>query len=178
MKTICNAFWTQFGSIQLGLVVFGAEASVIFDFDNGYVDITEINNAISTAAFPGGGKVMVGDALKSTETHLFGSKHQDSYGRILIVIMGSTSEDDVFLGAEMLKTNSVTIFCIGVGSNVEKTQIDGIASKPSTDNVFTVATFPSLASLAQKLIQKIEQGKIIYTKFELHFISFSYVATL
>lgn len=141
--------------------MFGADASVIFDFDNSYKDITDINNAISNAAFPGGGKVMVGDALKWTETHLFGSKHQDSYKRILVVIIGSSSGDNVFLGAEMLQENSVTTFCIGVGSNFEKTQIDGIASSPSSDNVLTVSTYPGLAFLKQPLIHKIEQGKII-----------------
>ncbi|PFX28712.1 Collagen alpha-3(VI) chain [Stylophora pistillata] len=162
IKAIVESFWTQFGSLHLGLVVFGADASVIFDFHNGYKAITEINNAISNATFPGGGKVMAGNALKWTETHLFGSKNQDSYKRILVVIIGSSSGDDVFLGSEMLKANLVTIFCIGVGSNFEKTQIDGIASAPSSDNVFTVSTYLGLASLKQTLIHKIEQARTTY----------------
>lgn len=161
MKNIYGAFWTQFGSLHLGLVVFGTETRLIFDFDNKYTDMTEINNAINSAAFPGGRTVVVGEALKLTETHLFGSKHHDSYRRILVVIMGSTSEDDVFLGADMLKANAVTVFCVGVGNHYVRAQMDGIASQPSSDNVLTVVTYPSLTSLTQKLIDKIDEGRAI-----------------
>lgn len=161
MKNVSGAFWTQFGSLHLGLMVFGTQTRLIFDFDNKYTDMTEINNAINSAVLPGGNTVMIGEALKLTETHLFGSKHHDSYRRILVLIMGSTSEDDVFIGAEMLKVNAVTVFCVGVGNHYERTQLDGIASQPSSDNVLTAVTYPSLASLTQNLIDKIEEGRII-----------------
>ena len=48
MKNVYGAFWTQFGSLHLGLVVFGTETRLIFDFDNQYTDKTELNNAINT----------------------------------------------------------------------------------------------------------------------------------
>lgn len=161
MKNVYGAFWTQFGSLHLGLVVFGTETRLIFDFDNQYTDETELNNAINSAAFPGGRTVMVGEALKLTETHLFGSKHHDSYRRILVVMMGSTSEDDVFIAAEMLKSNAVTVFCVGVGNYYVRAQMDGIASQPSSDTVLTAVTYPSLTALTQNLIDKINEGRII-----------------
>jgi len=161
MKNIYEAFWTQFGSLHLGLVVFGTETRLMFDFDNKYTDRTEVNDAINSAAFPGGKTVVVGEALKLTETHLFGSRHHDFYQRILVVIMGSTSEDDVFLAAEMLKANAVTVFCIGVGNHYVRAQIDGIASQPSSDNILTAVTYPSLSTLTQKLINKINEGRAI-----------------
>lgn len=161
IKNIYEAFWTQFGSLHLGLVVFGTETRLMFDFDNKYTDRTEVNDAINNAAFPGGKTVVVGEALKLTETHLFGSKHHDSYQRILVVIMGSTSEDDVFLAAEMLKANAVRVFCVGVGNHYVRTQIDGIASQPSSDNILTAVTYPSLSTLTQKLIDKINEGRAI-----------------
>lgn len=161
IRNVYGAFWTQFGSLHLGLMVFGADTRLIFDFNNMYTDMTEINNAINSAAFPGGRTVMIGEALRLTETHLFGSKQHDSYRRILVLIMSSTSEDDVFMGAEMLKTNAVTVFCVGVGNHYERTQVDGIASQPSSNNVLTVVTYPGLASLTQTLIDKIEEGRII-----------------
>lgn len=161
MKNVYGAFWTQFGSLHLGLVVFGTETRLIFDFDNQYTDKTELNNAINSAAFPGGRTVMVGEALKLTETHLFGSKHHDSYRRILVVMMGSTSEDDVFIAAEMLKSNAVTVFCVGVGNYYVRAQMDGIASQPSSDTVLTAVTYPSLTALTQNLIDKINEGRII-----------------
>lgn len=161
MKNVYGAFWTQFGSLHLGLVVFGTETRLIFDFDNQYTDETELNNAINSAAFPGGRTVMVGEALKLTETHLFGSKHHDSYRRILVVMMGSTSEDDVFIAAEMLKSNAVTVICVGVGNHYVRAQMDGIASQPSSDTVLTAVTYPSLTALTQNLIDKINEGRII-----------------
>lgn len=63
---------------------------------------------------------MVGDVLKWIEIYLFGSKYQDFYKRIFVVIIGSSFGDDVFFGVEMFKENLVIIFCIGVGSNFEK----------------------------------------------------------
>ena len=165
MKNVYGAFWTQFDSLHLGLMVFGTETRLIFGFDNKYTDMTEINNAIDSVSFPGGKTVMIGEALKLTETHLFGSKHHDSYRRILVVVMGSTSEDDVFIGAELLKANTVKVFCVGVGNYYERTQMDGIASQPSSDNVLTVVTYPSLASVTQTLIDKIDEGMtILYNK--------------
>ena len=161
MKNIYGAFWTQFGSLHLGLVVFGTETRLVFDFDNDYTDKTTLNNAINSAAFPGGKPVAIGEALKLTETHLFGSKHHDSYRRILVVLMGSTSEDDVFLAAEMLKANAVTVFCVGVGNHYVRAQMDRIASQPSSDNTLTAVTYASLKALTQKLIDKINEGKAI-----------------
>lgn len=168
VKNIYGPFWTQFGSLHLGLVVFGTETRLIFDFDNKYTDKTELNNAINSAAFPGGRTVAVGEALKLTETHLFGSKHHDSYRRILVVMMGSTSEDDVFLAAEMLKANAVTVFCVGVGNHYVRAQMDGIASQPSSDNILTAVTYPSLTSLTQKLIDKINEGRGMKSTSSLH----------
>ena len=161
MKNIYGAFWTQFGSLHLGLVVFGTETRLIFNFDNKYADKIGLNNAINNAAFPGGRTVVLGEALRLTETHLFGSKHHDSYRRILVVMLGSTSEDDVFLAAEMLKANGVTVFCVGVGNHYVRAQMDGIASQPSSDNTLTAVTYASLTSLTQKLIDKINEGKSI-----------------
>ena len=161
MKNVYGAFWTQFGSLHLGLVVFGTETRLIFDFENEYTDKAELNNAINSATFPGGRTVLVGEALKFTETHLFGSEHHDSYRRILVVIMGSTSEDDVFIAAEMLKSNAVTVFCVGVGNHYVRAQMDGIASQPSSDYSLTAVTYRSLTSLTQKLIDKINEGRII-----------------
>lgn len=160
MKSIYSAFWTRFGSLHVGLVVFGEAPRLIFDFDNNYMDISAINNAVDSAAFPGGKSALVGEALKSAKIHLFGTKHQDSYRRILVVIMGSTSVDDVFSGSEGLKANMVRVFCVGVGSQYEPMQMDGIASEPSTDNVLTAPTYPGLASLTQTLVNKIEEGMI------------------
>ena len=160
MKNIYRAFWTPFGSLHLGLVVFGTAPRLIFDFDNSYRDIREINNAIDSAAFPGGEPAAAGEALKSAKVHLFTSKHLDSYQRILVLIMGSTSADDVFLGSEMLKTNKVRVFCVGVGNQYERTQMDGIASKPSSDNVLIAPSYPELVSLTQTLVDKIEEGTI------------------
>ena len=160
MKNIYEAFWTQFRSLHLGLVVFGEIPRLMFDFDNKYVDITETNKAIDSAAFPGGRTAAVGSALKSAKTHLFGIKHHDSYRRILIVITGSASSDDVFSGAEMLKANNVQVICVGVGNQYDRTQLNGIASEPSSNNILTVPTYLNLAPLTQTLVDKIEKGRI------------------
>lgn len=160
MKTIYSTFWTRFGSIHVGLVVYGATSRLMFDFDNKYMDIAEINNAIDSAIYPGGKTAAVGEALKTVKAQLYGSKHHDSYRRILVVIIGSTSADDVFLGAELLKANKVRVLCVGVGNQYERHQMDGIASEPTADNVLTVASYPGLPSLAQTLVDIIEEGKM------------------
>ena len=160
MKNICSAFWTPFGSLHLGLVIFGTAPRLMFDFDNSYRDIREINNAIDSAAFPGGEPAAAGEALKSAKVRLFTSKHVDSYQRILVLIMGSTSADDVFLGSEMLKANKVRVFCVGVGNQYDRTQVDGIASEPSSDNVLIVPSYPELVPLTPTLVDKIEEGTI------------------
>ena len=162
LKAIYQAFWTRFASLHVGLVVFGASAKLVVDFDNNYPDINSMGNVINSAAFPGG-LTAAGEALKLTKTLLFGSKDHDSYRRILVAILGSSSEDDVFVGSEQLQANGVTVFCIGVGNQYEWVQLDGIVSKPASQYLLTVDTYANLASITQRLIDKIEEGKqVVY----------------
>ena len=157
IKSIYRAFWTPFESLHVGLIVFGAMPHPIFDFDRTFTRIEEIDLAVDSASCPGG-DCYAGEALKAAKNQLFGSKHSDSYRRILVLVMGSTAVDDVFYGAEELQANSVIVFCVGAGSGFELQQLQGITSPAGPQNVLTVGDYSELPSLSQTLITKIEEG--------------------
>lgn len=157
MKAIYQAFWTPFGSLHVGLIVFGTKPRLIFDFDRKFISKAEIDLAVDSAAYPGG-KCVAGEALKATKSYLFGSKHNDSFRKILVMVMGSVAVDDVFFGAEELQANAVTIFCVGAGTQYEREQLEGIASPTGPQNVLSVGDYLQLDSLSQLLITKIEEG--------------------
>lgn len=77
-----------------------------------------------------------------------------------MIISGSTSDDDVFLGASELRSESVTVFCVGAGPFYEMDQLKGIATKPSERHIVTVKTFDVLSDVEGTLAKKIEEGML------------------
>ena len=63
---IFERFWTQFGSVKIGVVSFGGEAKLAFGFDNNYNDRTSIDEAIGSISFPSGESAL-GGALQATK---------------------------------------------------------------------------------------------------------------
>lgn len=62
--------------------------------------------------------------------------------------------DDPVTVASGMKANGTEIFCIGVGSGVDKNLLAQIASQPTTDHLFTVDDWDNLHTIVQDLTFK------------------------
>jgi len=65
-KNIFGRFWTPFGSVKIGIVTFGSQATMAFGFDNNYIDRSSVDQAIDGINFPSG-QSLLGSALQATK---------------------------------------------------------------------------------------------------------------
>jgi collagen type XII alpha len=68
--SIFENFWTHFGSIKVGVVVFGKESKLAFDFENQYSEKISIKEAIDSISYPSG-ESFLGSALQATKGGFF-----------------------------------------------------------------------------------------------------------
>ena len=92
---------------------------------------------------------------------LCGQAHgdRDRIANILIVVTDGRSNNKpntLQEAAELHKTN-MNVFAVGVGSNLDRTELEAIASKPQ--NVFTVSNFDALDSLQATLKKTACEGQ-------------------
>ena len=86
---------------------------------------------------------------------------RDRIANILIVVTDGRSQDKpstLSEAAEMHKANvNVNVFAVGVGSNLDHSELAAIASKPQ--NVFTVTNFDALDNLQATLKRTACEGR-------------------
>ena len=92
---------------------------------------------------------------------LCGQAHgdRDRIANILIVVTDGRSNNKPSTlqeAAELHKTN-INVFAVGVGSNLDHSELEAIASKPQ--NVFTVSNFDALDSLQATLKKTACEGQ-------------------
>ena len=68
------------------------------------------------------------------------------------------SYTELSVASRGLKNKGVKVFSLGIGRNVDRTQLNDIAS--SNDNVFTAASFGGLAPVAETIVQNSCPGRL------------------
>ncbi|XP_068706122.1 uncharacterized protein [Montipora foliosa] len=119
---------------SVGMVVFGGspQPSVV-SFDK-FSDQRSMDEAIDNASNPNL-EIRIGKALTVAQKHLF-NELALSKRNVLLLVTDATSLDDVSRPALELKRRGIEIFCLGVGNNVTRAQLDSIASEPKKSHVF------------------------------------------
>lgn len=93
----------------------------------------------------------------STSGFVFEICFRISFSKIAIVITDGQQTTDrgdyteLSIASGGLKKNNVNVFALGIGSNVDQSQLTDIASSPR--NVFTSATFSELGSVAAVIVE-------------------------
>ena len=159
IKSVYSSFTISSTAYRIGLVLFGASASVSFDFGK-YSSASEIDSAITSIKLIGGA-CAARQGLSTCQSQLFAQSRQEA-SRILLVMMAGTSTDDVSSMSGSLKTSGVKIFCLGMGSSFDKTQLTAMASSESYVKI--AADYSQLASLSSvfvSLFGEASSGKYI-----------------
>lgn len=157
VKAVYSSFTISATGYRIGMVLFGASASVSFDFSK-YTSASAIDAAIGSMKLVGG-DCAAGQGLSTCQTQLFAQSRQNA-ARVLLVMMAGKSTDDVTGIAGSLKNSGVKIFCLGMGSSFDKTQLTAMASADSYVQI--AADYSQLASLSSQfasLVGQVAAGK-------------------
>lgn len=157
IKSVYGSFTISSTAYRIGLVLFGASASVSFDFSK-YSSAAEIDSAIGSMKLLGGA-CAAGQGLSTCQSQLF-AQSREGASKILLVMMAGKSTDDVSSVAGDMKSSGVKILCLGMGSSFDKSQLTAMASSESYVQVATdYNQLGSLSSVFVSLVGQVSGGK-------------------
>lgn len=157
IKSVYSSCTISSTAYRVGLVLFGASASVSFDFSK-YSSASEIDSAITSLTLMGGA-CAAGQGLSTCQSQIFAQSRQEA-SKILLVMMAGKSTDDVSNVAGSLKSSGVKIFCLGMGSAFDRTQLLAMASSESYIQIQAdYNQLTSLSSVFLSLFGQVSSGK-------------------
>ena len=156
VKLIVHAFPISETGIHIGLSVISSDGVIVFGF-NKYKDSLSMDPAIDSTLYPGT-EAAVGKSLSKVKDELFVTSSRQGAIKILIVILGGTSTDDVTVPSEDLKSAGINrVIVVAISSDTDKTVFSPPATVPS-DVVISV-TYITIKTTAQTVVDKINGGK-------------------
>lgn len=136
---------------RVSVVQYSRDSEVHFDL-NTLTTKEEIVDTVRGLRHKGGRPLNTGAALQHVRDNVFtassGSRRQEGFPQILIVLSGGRSSDNVDTPASALKSDGVLIF--GIGNRNSSREVQRIASDPSYAQ--SVSDFSDLPSVPQTFI--------------------------
>ncbi|XP_013410815.1 uncharacterized protein LOC106173996 isoform X2 [Lingula anatina] len=141
--------------VRIGVVKFSSNAIQEFHMDR-YNTETDVVNAVSKISYTKGG-TNTALALKLAREQSFATAHvRPGVPHIAIVMTDGRSGNAAATAneAKALIKAGVTVFAIGIGPNIQTSELNAIASDPDSDYVIKVAGFDGLQALQVQLAAK------------------------
>ncbi|XP_066460068.1 collagen alpha-1(XXI) chain [Eleutherodactylus coqui] len=110
-----------------------------------------------------GGNTRTGNAIQFAVDNLF-ARSLRPLTKIAIVLTDGKSQDDVKYIAEEARRNKITLFAIGVGSEIEESELKAIANKPSSTYVFYVEDYIAISRIREIMKQKLCEESVCPTR--------------
>lgn len=146
-------------NVQFSVLSFGTSVQNNF-YLNQYSDKRPILDAIQNTDNVGG-STATGDALQFIREHnILPANGARSNSSLFVVVLtdGMSSDHAATLTqANLLKATGATVVAIGIGSSVDKTELNAIAS--DTNHVFTAQNFDSLQTIKEDVKKAACEGR-------------------
>ncbi|XP_059698690.1 collagen alpha-1(XXI) chain isoform X2 [Haemorhous mexicanus] len=110
-----------------------------------------------------GGNTRTGRAIQFAFDHLF-AKSSRFLTKIAVVLTDGKSQDEVKDVAAEARKNKITLFAIGVGSEIEENELKAIANKPSSTYVFYVEDYIAISRIKEVIKQKLCEESVCPTR--------------
>uniref|UniRef100_A0A8C8VL59 Collagen alpha-1(XXI) chain n=1 Tax=Pelusios castaneus TaxID=367368 RepID=A0A8C8VL59_9SAUR len=110
-----------------------------------------------------GGNTRTGRAIQFAIDHLF-AKSSRFLTKIAVVLTDGKSQDEVKDAAAGARKNKITLFAIGVGSEIEEDELKAIANKPSSTYVFYVEDYIAISRIREVIKQKLCEESVCPTR--------------
>lgn len=141
---------------QVALVRFATKVNFLFPFTF-YRSRSSLRNAVSRVDYTGG-YTATGPALDIAHNYVFSRYYgarpsSDGVPRVLVLMTDGKSNVGVSpeIPAAALKASGVSIFVIGVGSNLDEGELRDIASTPLSDHLYRLRNFNDYAALVNRM---------------------------
>lgn len=108
-----------------------------------------------------GGNTRTGKAITFGVDNVFATSTRavNAVTKVAIVLTDGRSQDDVKESAEAARKKKIILFAIGVGQEIEDTELQTIANKPSSTYVFHVKDYTGISRIREIMKQKLCEGK-------------------
>lgn len=144
-RRVASAFTVTPEESHVGLITYATDAQIMMNF-NRFSDpdaLTEARDAVRVK--PHTGKY-TGQALSLAKEGLFETGHRPDALDVLVLMTDGPASDDITEPARALRDMGVKIITVGIGPEVDKSQLNDMASDPDEEHVFT-ADYDSLATI-------------------------------
>ena len=156
VEGVVDAFEIGSDRTRVGVIQYSSNVNFVFHLD-AYMDKTLLKQAIRNIGYIGSGTRTV-DALETMESEGFvvengARRASEGLPRVAIVITDGQSQGAavVVVPADRARAKGVTIFAIGVTSNVNNDELNAIANEPKETYIFHVSNFNAIASISASL---------------------------
>ncbi|XP_060067325.1 collagen alpha-4(VI) chain-like [Ylistrum balloti] len=151
VSTFANSLVIGPDDIQISVVTFESDVHNQFNLDT-YENKTDLVDAIRNISFQAG-NTLTDKALNYVRTVSFSNSSGDreNVDNILVVLTDgrSTDRNSTMDEAEMLRNTSTKVITIGIGADIDVSELNAIASDSS--NAFTVPDFDALAGIQNSI---------------------------
>ncbi|XP_062581122.1 collagen alpha-1(XII) chain-like [Saccostrea cucullata] len=138
-------------NVQFSVVSFGSVVQNIF-YLNQYSQKRPILDAVQQTDFVGG-STQTSKVLKYIREHnilpVNGARSNSSLLVVVLAESTSTNKSATLMEANLLKAYGATVVAIGIGSNVDNTELNSIASDPN--HVFKAQNFDTLQNIKEDI---------------------------
>jgi hypothetical protein len=126
----------------------------------------QILSMVASKAYRSAG-TQTGKAINASIVDIVGHGFSNGIPKLLVILTDGGSYDDVVYASNYARALGITLFCVGIGANINPTQLLQIAGTQS--NVLYISSYSSLNNLAAlisnyfcKQIYDINLGQTIY----------------
>ncbi|XP_061168894.1 collagen alpha-4(VI) chain-like [Saccostrea echinata] len=148
-------------NVQFSVVSFGSVVQNNF-YLNQYTQKRPVLDAIQQTDYVGG-STQTSKVLKYIREHnilsMNGARSNSSLFVVVLTESMSTNKSATLTEANLLKACGATVVAIGIGSNVDSTELNSIASDPN--HVFKTQNFDTLQTLKEDIKKVACEGKMI-----------------
>lgn len=157
VKSTYAAFMIGQDKTRIGVVTYSERPRTAVLLDQ-YTSRQSLDTAVDqTLMSPLTSVSLLGQGLAAV-TQLFYDKSRPETPKILVVVTGGKSRDDVINPSAALKALNTTIFCIGVGQNIDRSELETVASTPMSNHVI-MAAISHRETAGENLASRIKKGE-------------------
>ncbi|CAL8343520.1 unnamed protein product [Merluccius merluccius] len=155
LVNITNSFDISSQHTQVGLVQYSDTPRLEIPLGK-HLSNKELVAAIEDTGYLGG-STQTGRAIKFATQHVFASSNRTrtARNRIAVVLTDGRSQDDVVDATQEAKAQNIILFAVGVGHEIDNSELESIANKPSSTYVLYAENYAAIANIRDKLEQKL-----------------------
>ncbi|KPP80013.1 hypothetical protein Z043_100360, partial [Scleropages formosus] len=125
----------------------------------------ELIQAIQAISYLGG-NTQTGRAIKFATDHVFPSSARShaAKNRIAVVVTDGKSQDDVVDASMEARAQNIILFAVGVGREIESSELVSIANKPSSTYVLYAEDYSNIERIRDAMEQKLCEESVCPTR--------------